>query len=556
MPISQDYQPDEYGVLSLPQTRAFAYSDGDAAEEELFNIVQESKDRSVFSLELGAKRTWPAIYHLSPTRANLLRPLRYLLENASVLELGSGCGGISRYLGETATSLVCVEGSIRRARTGALRCADLPNVTVVSDTIQHFASLHPDNKYDVVTLIGVLEYSRMFDKNSASPELELLRLAKNFLKPDGCLLLAIENKLGLKYFAGSREDHTGQAYVGINNAYRDFGPVTFGRRELEKVLTQSGFSHLTQLIPLPDYKLPTGVLMPACFDGQTPNIDPCPLLAASDLYDWQSTSLVGFSVPAAYRGLVENGLIQDLCNSFLYIAACSEKHQPSSRQLAFHYGPQRLPRFSRETAFERSEDKVLVFRRSLCPQDQAGPSDLQNHAPDVEPYLPYPSPFEQLTRVMNRPGWTEQDVAAVVVPYVKFLQASARKDEQGKLVLPANSLDMTLANVLVDENGAFIPFDLEWSFADSEPVPLNFVALKGLYSSFDSLKTVAPPRKGIPDNVIMLAKLVLLLAGLPMNLDELTEYVVKITQIYAMASGFSIHPDHILQRKLNCRLVG
>jgi len=43
---------------------------------------------------------WPERYHTSPARANIVRALRLPAE-ADVLEVGAGCGAITRYLGET-----------------------------------------------------------------------------------------------------------------------------------------------------------------------------------------------------------------------------------------------------------------------------------------------------------------------------------------------------------------------------------------------------------------------------------------------------------------------
>ena len=42
---------------------------------------------------------------------------------------------------------------------------------------------------------------------------------KHLLKPGGALIIAIENKMGLKYFAGYNEDHYLDPYVGIEDRY-------------------------------------------------------------------------------------------------------------------------------------------------------------------------------------------------------------------------------------------------------------------------------------------------------------------------------------------------
>ena len=59
-------------------------------------------------------------------------------------------------------------------------------------------------------LIGVLEYAELYVKPVAgeSAFVTMLKRARECLKPGGAILLAIENRLGLKYFGGCAEDHT------------------------------------------------------------------------------------------------------------------------------------------------------------------------------------------------------------------------------------------------------------------------------------------------------------------------------------------------------------
>ena len=167
---------------------------------------------------------WPTLYHLSGARANLLRPLHERLVGQRVLEVGAGCGAITRYLGEHAAQVVALEGSSQRAAICAARCAGLDNVTVVCDNLQHFPT---DTTFDVVTLIGVLEYSRQFIA-AADSVATMIELCRNLLSANGVLILAMENQLGLKYFAGAPEDHIPQPFFGINDLYGDDSPVTFG----------------------------------------------------------------------------------------------------------------------------------------------------------------------------------------------------------------------------------------------------------------------------------------------------------------------------------------
>ncbi|WP_164444444.1 class I SAM-dependent methyltransferase, partial [Pseudomonas viridiflava] len=130
-----------------------------------------------------------SLYHLGSARGNLLRPFEHCL-TGRVLEIGAGCGAISRYLGECGATVLSLEGSRRRARIAASRTRDLDKVTVIAERFEQF---QPLQRFDVITLIGVLEYASLFNQGD-DPALDMLVRVRELLEPDGILLLAIENQ--------------------------------------------------------------------------------------------------------------------------------------------------------------------------------------------------------------------------------------------------------------------------------------------------------------------------------------------------------------------------
>src|SRR5690606_32032335 len=93
---------------------------------------------------------------------------------------------------------------------------------------------------------------------SAQPYEYFLERIKKNLKPGGKLLLAIENKFGLKYWSGIPEDHTGKPFDSIQDyVSTDKGVRTFSKQELSKLLKSVGFIDPFFYFPHPDYKLPS-----------------------------------------------------------------------------------------------------------------------------------------------------------------------------------------------------------------------------------------------------------------------------------------------------------
>lgn len=250
------------GVYAADQNpRAFNYSDGEETEARLHKILSQAQDLSSESSELQAQIIdWPTEYHLSVTRANLLRPLK--LDGVTrVLELGCGCGSISRYLGEQEGIHVdAVEGSPIRADLAALRCADLPNVKISTANFNDIA--FPSDYYDLVLFVGVTEYAGRFSERETDQEAlqDLLALGKSAAKLTGVVLVAIENRLGMKYLMGASEDHYAQPFVGLDNYPESTGIRTYSKNEWESQIEQAGFANRQFIYPFPDYKVPTLLL--------------------------------------------------------------------------------------------------------------------------------------------------------------------------------------------------------------------------------------------------------------------------------------------------------
>ena len=231
------------------------YSDGDI-ENLLLDACKNGKENEL----LKNSDKWPVLYHLSDIRENLVEwcPIS---EGMDVLEIGSGCGGVTGILSQKARSVTCVELSEKRSLINAYRNREKNNIEIL---LGNFQSIEPKlGRYDIITLIGVLEYAKMYIK-SENPFLEMIKTIKKHIKDDGILIIAIENKMGLKYWNGASEDHTGKMYSGLNDYTSRENVRTFSKNELEKMLEKSGFVQNLFYYPIPDYKLPSTIYSDRC----------------------------------------------------------------------------------------------------------------------------------------------------------------------------------------------------------------------------------------------------------------------------------------------------
>ena len=165
------------------------YSDGDI-EKEILDYT-ENFDEPEFDQIFKEDIRWPVFYHLTEIRKNIINwyPIR---KDASVLEIGAGMGAITSELCKKAKKVTCVELSKQRATAIANRNKDKENLEII---VGNLNDVKFNEKFDYITLIGVLEYAPLYT-NTKNPFVDFLTYIKQFLKPNGIILIAIENKFG------------------------------------------------------------------------------------------------------------------------------------------------------------------------------------------------------------------------------------------------------------------------------------------------------------------------------------------------------------------------
>jgi 2-polyprenyl-3-methyl-5-hydroxy-6-metoxy-1,4-benzoquinol methylase len=486
--IQANYNFDStLNIWRRTDTHDFTYTDGSETEHRILSAVKSCKDVSIFSQELLQHQTdWASEYHFSADRVNLLRPFTNHFKDAQVLELGCGCGAITRFLGESGAAVTAIEGSQQRASIASERCRDLANVTIVLDKLQNA----PFNQlFDVVTLIGVLEYSRIYVE-AEDPIQYVLEKARSYLKPDGILIVAIENQLGLKYFAGAPEDHGVGVMSGINDVYGSKTPVTFGKQELERRFIKAGFTKCDTYLPFPDYKLPCLIVHPEGGNYQE-NFDLGNLLAGTVFYDRQGISNPLFSLEASWPLISRNGLTADLANSHLFIVHnTSSIWQSSKNILASYYSPMRSKNTSQEIIFHKHNNYVSVSRRRIS----ASLDDTFTN----EPYLNGVLHSQKLHQIVQRKGWSLGEIEQWVQLWLDALEKALVVDMQTpegwtgyNKWLPANYIDALPRNLIVHNDGFSEFIDLEWTLP--HPIPLPLVLYRGLVITLSTITSVAEP---------------------------------------------------------------
>ncbi len=282
------------------------YSDG-SVEDELLDIVRTYSVMEYPSI-IEEKASWPILYHLSEQRENIVDWLP-IDRSMKILEVGSGCGAITGSLARRAGRVDCVDLSRKRSLINAYRHDGYDNITI---NVGNFTDYEPelDTDYDYVMLIGVFEYGQSYI-GTDTPYEDFLKILLKHVSPGGRIVMAIENRYGLKYWAGCAEDHLGTYFSSIE-CYKDGGGVrTFSRKGLEDICAAVGADKVHFYYPYPDYKFMTTIFSDNKLPGQGE--------LCNNLRNFDRDRLQLFDEKAAFDGILNEGQFPFFSNSYLVV---------------------------------------------------------------------------------------------------------------------------------------------------------------------------------------------------------------------------------------------
>ncbi|WP_255305364.1 bifunctional 2-polyprenyl-6-hydroxyphenol methylase/3-demethylubiquinol 3-O-methyltransferase UbiG [Paenibacillus sp. Mc5Re-14] len=282
------------------------YSDGEV-EDRLLDIFKNGQD---YNSILEESNEWALLYHLSEKRHNLLNWYEFE-KKADILEIGAGCGAVTELFVKKEMNVTSIEYSHKRALINAYRNKNAKNLEII---VGDFNDIHLEKKYDYITLIGVFEYSGLISKGKYTT-IDFLENIKNLLKPGGQLIIAIENKLGFKYWAGAVEDHLGKLFLSIEGYDRSKGIETYSKQELVTLLNRSGFVNTKFYYPVPDYKFCSQIFS----DNYLPRIG-----QVNDIVtNYDSPRVSYFNAVKSINNIINSRYFDVFSNSFLIFSKLS-----------------------------------------------------------------------------------------------------------------------------------------------------------------------------------------------------------------------------------------
>lgn len=186
--------------------------------------------------------------------------------------------------------------------SGQLTCASPLQILTAQWRQEHAAC------FDYIIAIETLE-------KLDSPA-ECLSHLRSLLRPDGTLLLGMNNRFGLRYFCGDRDPYTERNFDGIEGYRRAYSKKEdtfqgrcYSRAELRAMLRDSGFGAFQFYSVLTDLKNPSFLYA----EDYLPNED----LSNRIFPTYNYPDAVFLEEESLYNDLAENGMFHKMANAYL-----------------------------------------------------------------------------------------------------------------------------------------------------------------------------------------------------------------------------------------------
>lgn len=449
---------EKNGVLHLKGHDQFGYSDGDKTENYIYETIKLCSDISSSSRELESHiKDWASLYHFSRKRSLAYQSLN-IPNTAKVLEVGCGCGAITRHLGERAEFVLALEGSHRRAQIARERTRELKTTEVLCAP---FDNVNFTDKFDLVVCNGVLEYASMFTPGD-HPHTKLLSKFASLLKNEGTLIVAIENKFGLRYLSSAKEEHTNIMYDGIEGyPRRGKGARTFGTKELQKML-KNEFSNVDLLLPIPDYKLPTAIIRDSLIDNATCN----------ELFANLASNDIGSFVPPIlherliWSELESSELLKDFSNSLFFVCSNEKIDTYEPNWMGDIYSLQRNPQWATRTRIISSEGTIKSKKEYLNAREPSTNPALMRHTLCETPWVNGSSTHTQIARTLC--SQAKAPLNSLISAHVTKWWEAIEPMRESSNALKGEAIDVNWQNVILDSNTQqAVCIDNEWALNET-----------------------------------------------------------------------------------------
>ncbi|MDD3253993.1 MAG: glycosyltransferase [Lachnospiraceae bacterium] len=262
---------------------------------------------------LAANSRLDCLYALSGQRELLLEWYDFEPE-AELLQVGADYGAMTGLFRTSVAQVTVLDANAEALQTVEQRYPGAANLRYVQSTLTEYAGAcamqAEPKRYDYVVAIGTLK----------APFDEEMQAAKALLKPDGVLIVASANALGMKYFAGTHAED-----------------CALTKTELAEVMQGGRFYY-----PMPDYRTPISIYS----DRYLPKKGD--LTRVTPAYDYPAYHMMDMG--SKFDTVCEAGLFDLYANSYLvFWSPDAARLETSDERIFMKYNKTRRETFQIKT---------------------------------------------------------------------------------------------------------------------------------------------------------------------------------------------------------------
>ncbi len=392
--------------------------------------------------------------------------------------------------------------------------------------------LYEDGSYDIVVVVDVLEYA----KNPGA----LLMGIRSLLKPDGRLLLAADNRLGIRYFCGDQDFFTNKNYDSIEN-YRHLLPWeresakgrAYAKAEIAGFLEEAGFTEHRFFSVFPRLSNPQLLL--------AEDYEPNEALDIRIFPEYNSPDTVFLMEEELYPSLMENHLLHGLANGFFVECPLSGAFTPVDqvtlsgergpenamatilrsdgivkKRALYPKGEEKLQRLFENNQYLQAHGVRMIeakieknafvmpyvsgipandYFRTLFAKDRDAFLEKLDAFWDIILHSSEPARFEEINWEQFEPGWEKRKKDDPNKDKWKMIASGTEKERADLgVILKRGYLDLVSLNCFYQEEG-FVFYDQELYL---EHVPAKAIMLRTIefiYKFNDQLDEVIPRKE-------------------------------------------------------------
>lgn len=339
---------------------------------------------------------------------------------------------------------------------------------------------------DSWTIVGenAQNLTEKFDYILVKDKIGNLKIAKQCLKPDGTILLFMNNRFGIANFAGADDFRS----ICEENS------ELLSKSEIEHFLKKEGFSNYKFFYPLPQYDI-VNVLFS---DDYLPEYHHSKLMNRN-LYD--ENAMLVFDELKALKQITKSGEFKSFANSYLIEINPKTKIQFASfnhaRKKEFRLCTKVYQDYVvKESTNPESQKHIENMKKNIQDLKEHGFEilDREENGKIISPYIAKPNFYQVILETIHN-GKIEETYE-LIEKWFAFIKTNFAKDcekSDNLSIVKCGYIDLVFENTFLIE-GKFVFFDQEWM---TEDLPVEFI----LYRAINNIYVYDPEtERKIPKN--------------------------------------------------------